>query len=1627
MADQLGYHVLGIQEARTMTGTIRSHSHVRFCSGRTQDGLFGIEIWISLTKAYCWDSSGNAFFFRAHEFVIAHSDPRLLVLICASSQLSCVIIAGHAPHSGADDEVSRAWWTELERHLERLAKFDKICLLDSNARISGPPDPHFGDLPDGPKDHNAVYLRSFASLQGLFAPATFSAWHQGPIATWFHPRHGTASRLDYVLLPWSWRSGSIISWVDDALTSGRGAIDHLCAATQIKWQAFGKMLIRCTPHFDRHQILEPANLQVVQDILHEIPDVSWNTNATQHMTEITSYLQTALAEAFPMTGKKRKPPCATQEAMDLHTSLTTAKRHLRFYNKMKTQIIIRFYFDLWRTGDTSPGSDEWTSQFLRSWALLTQRVPCLACALKKALRDARRTYLDEVAAQAAQVGMHEVFRLLKPIVQPKRQTRTAVQPLPQVMKLDGEMTKTPEELCSRWQEHFAAMEAGEPIEPVDLVKRVVHRQQYACLPSCWQVEDLPTLCDLEDALRRCQPGKAPGPDRIPPELLKLCPGIMASKLYPLLMKQCLRLEEAATSKGGRMVTLYKGKGTFSECANYRGIMVMNVMGKALRASARHIVNELYVRSSDGLQIGGKPAQQVLYGSQAARMFLSWGKSTSTSTAVIFCDIASAYYRALRELTVGIGGKDPSLEQIMNRLNVHEDVIPLLQKAMAGSTACTQSGATSAQQCYLQEALSDTWFHLGNLSLHGECVATHRGSRPGDSWADTIFNLLFDKVLHRLKQKLEALGLNFEIKRVRNTDPFDLLPSEDWVNVFQATWADDLAVLLRFEDALEIERLLSQASAELLDTLREYGMQASMGAGKTAALVLPRGPHAVKVRRRLFSGKDPALCILQEDGNVYLPLVPTYRHLGGMVDSRCNMLAELTARLSKAKSAFWRLAKKVLRNWRLPLSTRVSLFQSTVLSVLLWGSGSWPMLSEKEFAFFSKGVWDLYRLMMPRACSTDQPRHTHFELLSTLNLSHPIDLLCASRCRHYGSMILHAPPQLWSLLLLDPFSQQAYKQAIQWLWQAISMDEILPHYGDWSAWEAFIRQKPGGWKRLVSNATKRHLWERLREGLVNVWQRRMFQFLEERSLATVGTQKMVECHHCLICDAAFGQKRAWFLHAYIKHSYRTRHGAAAQGRFCPRCQKLYKSSGSLLNHLRYSQRCCNYFWHFRQTVIPQPDVADYSHPQCPWMPLLDEPTWHVDEDPVDETRQFAKDLHIALLSFVPVEEEESMVALLSQHLIEACKVPLHYGVILEGFEIWVKELGESYDPILRHAIDLVRTWLHSFRPLQHDSNTHFDFVDVKITACMASPTRTWYPTEILFLHFCSGRRRDNDLQSCLEQEVENAFLTVISVDIAIDDSLCDLLDDAQCSRWITLILNGEICGTGIGPPCETWSIARFHVVEHLEGRQPRPLRSLQKLWGFLGVRFKEHLQLDCANRILCFGLYAALIQAISGGFSFVEHPLDPRKLHKAPEDAPTIWATLPLVWFEQLGIFCRLELQQGHFGARSAKPTCFMLSGIDSSLAMKIEQSSRICALPKQGSIGLLNGAWATSPLKEYPEHICRMLARMFDTWLTNQKALPQRNIQSNLSWIHNLCVDLDQRPRRAGPGPDYAGGRARHN
>ena len=135
--------------------------------------------------------------------------------------------------------------------------------------------------------------------------------------------------------------------------------------------------------------------------------------------------------------------------------------------------------------------------------------------------------------------------------------------------------------------------------------------------------------------------------------------------------------------------------------------------------------------------------------------------------------------------------------------------------------------------------------------------------------------------------------------------------------------------------------------------------------------------------------------------------------------------------------------------------------------------------------------------------------------------------------------------------------------------------------------------------------------------------------------------------------------------------------------------------------------------------------------------------------------------------------------------------------------------------------------------------------------------------LVFVHFFSGFRRPTDLHACLDRQPLGPGLEihVISVDLCLQRVQGNLVSSEAHAFWRGRILAGQIVGAGGGPPCETFSAARFTP------GGPRALRSDEFPHGVPGLRQGEYQQLLVGTRLLHFILDMLLLLASLGGFGF----------------------------------------------------------------------------------------------------------------------------------------------------------------
>ena len=1609
-----GMHIVGIQEARTPQGMLVSHSHIRFCSGKTDGGQYGVELWISRSSRIA-----DGIVFHPGEFLVALAEPRLLIVKYRGQLGELCFLVAHAPHTAADLLERQQWWGRLQKQFStNVGGLECVVFIDANATAPCEATQSFGGLTWDHPNKNTPLFEEFVTQNGLFAPSTFEDLQYGPPETWTHSATGKKSRIDYVLLPLSWKWTYIQAWVDDDIHAGHAGLDHECTCLGISWNQLTQHRFT-NKRIDEVALRNPANQDLVREIWASCPAPEWGMNASQHAALITNHLQQESIRHFPKKRGKRHKEHVSEESRELHRKLTCIRRALRALKKHDDFSLCVAVFRAWSACKKGKGFSyawgHWNKLLSLAVVRHVRELKRVSLQFRKQLRMDRRTFIIGVAEDAKNAKPSEVFAALRPILQPAKKQTLFPKPLPVLQDEEGHVLQTLEEVNARWVRHFSQLEAGRETDVSTYMNTMLQRQHDLCKPGEYQSDDLPSRIDLERAIRKMSYRKAPCPDRLPNELLKACPSDAAAVLYPVVLKMIFRLEEPLQWKGGQIISLFKGKGSQSDCQNHRGILLTSVLGKAVRSSIRSRLNTPYLEATDDLQLGGKPMQQVLFGTHVSRLFVDRGKRKQKSTAILFCDVQSAYYRVLRQIATGARLADDDLALVLHRMGLGPESMSLIHDSMTKKCAYQELGAGPVQHQVLQETLEGTYFSYTGR----EFVQTYRGTRPGDSLADIVFNLVFSQVLAEVQKELEAQELLLHVPLAKVCDPYKSTIPECVLPMFQVTWADDLAIFAEFENAKQIEDKLATIAYILMQKLHKYGMKVSIGETKTAAVVSPRGPGAVRMRRRLFAETNATFPVLLDDAIVQLPLVPKYRHLGGIIDASGSLLPEIRTRFTKARSAFWRAAKQVFRQQRIPLETRMTIFRSTVLSIMTWGAGAWTQLNQREEKAWTTSLWNLYMMMLPRtmlAPSRDDTR-------CFLQCEDPHDLLQIARFRYLGALLRTAPDILWSLVADDSSAMHIYCESLKWAQDLLGRDSPIQVLHDGEAWRHLATQ-PKQWARFGRTALYRATQAKLRNAATTKEHRSIFDILRVHELTSLLDQPKHGQHFCVICERAFSAPQGWFLHACQKHNYVSESGEAVQGRTCHCCAKVYLSQKRLRHHLRYSATCRAFFQQNREN-LPAHEKSCSEHPQFPWYRLT--------KDAFEGPRQTDRDtekvksrLNETLHTFMCPEQEDEFVEQLTAALQEACRVAVPYSIVCASLHSWTQGF-ETTDSRIFHSGCAVQSWLTELGKNALVTNAHgdegrlADETDRSSIRCIPTDPklRNFLPTELIVLHLFSGRRRERDIQMELERLPlpSGTVMTVVSVDVAIDPARCDLSQGKQQKLWYDLIRGGFVAGLYGGPPCESWSIARWESLPDKLQRGPRPVRCDPQLWGLSSLSKREGKQVSIGNVLMFFCLRAVLLQALSGGFSWLEHPRNPHKGGTRHTKAPSIWMTQIVRWFEETNLFVFLDVLQGFFGADSPKPTTLMLSGVELTKAQHCEQRMRSAVCATGSNIGLKEGKWRTSHLKEYPPQFCSFGAQLFRIWLESQPVRTEV-LPESTKWLHSLVLEFEDQQLNE-PGPDF--------
>ncbi len=97
----------------------------------------------------------------------------------------------------------------------------------------------------------------------------------------------------------------------------------------------------------------------------------------------------------------------------------------------------------------------------------------------------------------------------------------------------------------------------------------------------------------------------------------------------------------------------------------------------------------------------------------------------------------------------------------------------------------------------------------------------------------------------------------------------------------------------------------------------------------------------------------------------LSVVEKFVYLGSTLKANNSLDAELNTRIGRASTTFGRLQSRVWNNSHLSLKAKVHVYESRVLSILLYGSETWPTYRREEHKLNAFHFSDMYTVIRRR--------------------------------------------------------------------------------------------------------------------------------------------------------------------------------------------------------------------------------------------------------------------------------------------------------------------------------------------------------------------------------------------------------------------------------------------------------------------------------------------------------------------------------------------------------------------------------------------------------------------------------------------------------------------------------------
>ena len=981
------------------------------------------------------------------------------------------LLSVYAPTLVSPEEDITSFYHALRSVISGVSRSESLVILgDFNARVGSDSDtwPSLGPHGVGKMNANGLLLLQLCNEQNLVITNSFSK--QRNKATWIHPRSKHGHILDYIICR---RSDLKCFCKVNVMRGADCGTDHFMVRA--------KLLISIRRKCRSNGVKVPKRIDVskLKD-----PTVSDSLRSAYDQVDFTDLEWDDLKNVIFEKGvdtlglKETKHRDWFGENMDEINSLLDEKRkaHLNHLN-------------------SSPANRQAAAANLSSVKSKVQR----------RLRQIKNNWWVELS-QEIQTAFNKrdlktFYALLRQAYGPKS---SSISPL---LAKDGTLLKSPDQIMGRWYEHFSDLFRNPSIVDPDAIDSL---PQYA---MCHELDTEPTFEETQQAIKQINSRKAPGLDGIPIELLQHGGTNLQTAIHAYMRSAWNGDPIAQDWIDVILIMLYKGKGKKSICSSYRGISLLEAVGKVfarllLNRLEKYICPDVIPETQSGFR-GGRGAVDMIF---SARQLVEKSLEQRVPLCQAFVDLTKAFDTVNRD----------ALWKVLSKFG------------------CTPAFVDKFKDLHRNMK--------GRVNFNGQLteeLPIDNGVKQGDIPAPTLFSLYLTAVLwYAFHDCDKAVYIRFRTSgKVFNLRRFQARTMVTDGLIRELLYADDADLVTHSpEDLQDVMDRFSNACTS-------FGLTISTEKTKVMYTSVPGEPA------------------LEHDIFVYgecLEVVKDFPYLGSKLSDDGSLDAEIKQRISKASSSFGRLEDRVWSDGDLTLKTKMSVHTTCVLSALLYASESWTLYQPQM-----KMLERFHQNCLRRVLGIKwENRIADTEVLAKAGITSVVTMIMQNQLRWAGHLVRlddsRLPKQLfYSELAIGKRPQ--HKPRKRW---RDSLKETLKSFDiPVDDWESLATNRDG-WRSLICSGAKRYEEDRVKRMEL----RRACRKREDISSVTEELWTCDVCDRKLLSKAGLvNHMKSHELNRSSRlppvnvplHNDVINQG----GHTCPHCSKVCKSAGGLKRHMK----------------------------------------------------------------------------------------------------------------------------------------------------------------------------------------------------------------------------------------------------------------------------------------------------------------------------------------------------------------------------------------------------------------------------------------------------------------------------